>query len=1204
MRILKPVFLILAILGMNILTNVNVHGQNIGTCTAPYATLTVFSNFAAADAAYTTQQQSWSPDATGTVSTYARINSGPDGKVGFDLSHQVGSSASTGCVGNAQREIRLFLESAGACNWATGITYSVADGGNGASWSNPEFYGLTPNTNYIVQVKTIIPSAGSCAVQSQYLTYYQIVSPVTCSTCANPSCPVTSITATTVAAARTNMTTALAPFTDSYSTTLSPGQSQTICVQVTVPAGSTVLGFKQKASSSPSGCANATEEPVTYQLRPAGNCAATPIAPSLTNASPVSSGFNPEWNNLAAGNYILCYTMSVSASAGCSDVTIDRIGYYNVVPVVPPCTSPTITAQPVSKSLCAGENTSFSVTATGATGYQWIVNSGSGWSNVVNGGVYSGATTATLTINGASVSMNSTQYQCIVRESTNGCPDTTATAIITVVGALAPVYTKTSTDVTCAGPNTGSITFSGISANTTFNWVSGPLTSPIPAANKPAGATDERALINIPTGTYCADITRTTTTTTTQTLFTEEFETGAPNWTIDNTGGSNIFLINNNYLGGSCVSGAGTFTVPVVPNQPAAVPGFPTSNYLHIMATTTTGATCGSGSSTPFPPLNANFDGVTSNQEVTLNVPIVTTSLTNVTFSFYWLGKGDASGNDYGAIEYSTNGGTTWTQVGAKLFNQTTWTLGSRTDASWSNLANLRFRIVWRNNTSSSIDPPLAIDHIVITGDATTACDSTVTECVTISSPPSSVTPTFTQIAPICEGATAPVLPTSSNNTPAITGTWNAAINTTTAGTTIYTFTPTAGQCASTATMNVVVNQRVTPTFTAIAPICVGATPVSLATTSINGITGTWTPTTISTAAAGTTTYAFTSTAGLCANNTTLPVVIASSPIALLTADSVACFGESNGSIIMTVSDGVPTYSYVWNNGSFNEDLVNVPAGHYAVLVTDANNCTVSASADVFQPVALSVTVDGTEVLCKNEQTGFVNVTVNSGTSPYSYLWSNGAVTSTINSLMANNYSVIITDGNGCTYSANHLIQTSMGPDANASVYYASDNPAEAHFMDGSTDAYTWSWSFGDGDFTNVQNPVHVYPQEGEYLVGLGVIDANGCIDSTTIKVVVNPDFQIWIPNAFTPDSDHNNATFKPKARGCKTEGYSMLIFDRWGEMIFESNEIETGWDGLYKNEGKMGELIFVYKITIVDLRGKKHQYVGQIAKIGDNIKR
>jgi len=744
---------------INLFFTTTLYGQDKGTCTSPYATLTVYADYAAADAAYTNQQQTWSPDATGTINTYAMINSGPSGSVGFDLSHNVGAGATnSNCVGNAQREIRLFPASLGACNWATGITFTSADGGNGATWSNPIFSGLTPNTNYIVQVRTIIPTTDNCAIQAQFLTYYQITLPLTCSTCATANCPVTNITATTVAAARTNMTTALSSFTDSYSATLSPGQSQTICVPVTVPVGSTVLGFKQKATSSPSGCANATDEPVTYQLRPASNCAATPIAPTSTNASPVSSGFNPEWNNLAPGNYILCYTMSVTASAGCSDVTVDRIGYYNVIPA---CTSPTITTNPTSTSICSGSTASFSAAATGGNGFQWQVNTGSGWSNVSNGGVYSGATTGTLTLTGATTAQNNAQYQCIIQGSAAGCPDTTSIATLTVTSALAPTYSKTSTDVTCVGPNTGSITFTGISANTTFNWVSGPITSPIPTANKPAGATDERALINIPAGTYCVDITRSSSgipDTTTQILFTEEFETGAPSWSIDNSGGSNIFVINNDYLGGTCVSGAGNFTVPNVPNQPTAVPGNPTSAYLHIKATTTTGATC-TAASTNFIPNNANFDAQTSDQKVTLNTPIVTTGLINVKFKFYWIAKGDASGNDYGAIEYSTNGGTSWIQAGAKLYNKgTAWNNDSVSVAAWNNQSNLRFRIRWVNNASSTPDPPLAIDHVVITGDAVTlasTCSSTVQECFTIASPICCVPPVIStqpQPASVCSG--------------------------------------------------------------------------------------------------------------------------------------------------------------------------------------------------------------------------------------------------------------------------------------------------------------------------------------------------------------------------------------------------------------------------------------------------------------------
>jgi len=756
---MKKIQLLLVVVCINLFCASSLHSQDKGTCTSPYATLTVYANYAAADAAYTNQQQSWSPDATGTINTYAMINSGPSGSVGFDLSHNVGAGATnSSCVGNAQREVRLFPVSLGACNWATGITYTSADGGNGATWSNPIFSGLVPNTNYIVQVRTIIPTTDNCAIEAQYLTYYQITLPLTCSTCATANCPVTSITATTVAAARTNIATALFPFTDSYAATLSPGQSQTICVPVTVPVGSTVLGFKQKATSSPSGCANATEEPVTYQLRPANDCAATPIAPSITNASPVVSGFNPEWNNLAAGNYILCYTMTVSASAGCSDVTVDRIGYYNVIPA---CTAPIITSNPSSSSICSGNNTSFTAAATGGNGYQWQVNSGSGWSNITNGGVYTGATTATLTLTGATTSLNNAQYQCIIQGSAAGCPDTTTVALLTVTSALVPTYSKTSTDVTCVGPNTGSITLAGVSANTSFHWVSGPITSPIPAGNKPAGAIDERALVNLPAGTYCVDITRSSSgipDTTTKILFTEEFETGAPSWSIDNSGGNNIFVINNDYIGGTCVSGAGNFTVPNVSNQPVAIPGNPTSSYLHINATTTTGATC-TAASTNFIPNNANFDAQTSDQKVTLNTPMVTTGLINVKFKFYWIAKGDVSGNDYGAIEYSTNSGSTWAQAGGKLFNKgTAWNNDSVTVAGWNNQSNLRFRIRWVNNASSTPDPPLAIDHIVITADTVTlasSCSATVQECFVIASPICCVPPVITTQplpASVCSG--------------------------------------------------------------------------------------------------------------------------------------------------------------------------------------------------------------------------------------------------------------------------------------------------------------------------------------------------------------------------------------------------------------------------------------------------------------------
>ena len=120
------------------------------------------------------------------------------------------------------------------------------------------------------------------------------------------------------------------------------------------------------------------------------------------------------------------------------------------------------------------------------------------------------------------------------------------------------------------------------------------------------------------------------------------------------------------------------------------------------------------------------------------------------------------------------------------------------------------------------------------------------------------VTPTFTQVAPICSGGSLPALPTTSNNS--ITGTWSPAIDNT--ATTTYTFTPSAGQCATTNTMTINVNPNVTPTFTQVEAICSGDTLAVLPTTSDNGITGTWSPAIDNTT---TTTYTFTPTTGQCA---------------------------------------------------------------------------------------------------------------------------------------------------------------------------------------------------------------------------------------------------------------------------------------------------------------------------------------------------
>jgi uncharacterized protein (TIGR02145 family) len=164
------------------------------------------------------------------------------------------------------------------------------------------------------------------------------------------------------------------------------------------------------------------------------------------------------------------------------------------------------------------------------------------------------------------------------------------------------------------------------------------------------------------------------------------------------------------------------------------------------------------------------------------------------------------------------------------------------------------------------------------------------------------VTPTFTQFGPYCSGASIPSLPTTSNN--GISGTWSPTLNST--ATTTYTFTPSSGQCATTATMTITINPATVPTFTQVGPYTSGTSIPALPTTSNNNITGIWSPAINNTA---TTTYTFTPTAGQCATTTTMVITIQSAFNYTLTSNAThntICSGTA-----VTLSVNIPGASSI-----------------------------------------------------------------------------------------------------------------------------------------------------------------------------------------------------------------------------------------------------------------------------------------------------
>ena len=216
---------------------------------------------------------------------------------------------------------------------------------------------------------------------------------------------------------------------------------------------------------------------------------------------------------------------------------------------------------------------------------------------------------------------------------------------------------------------------------------------------------------------------------------------------------------------------------------------------------------------------------------------------------------------------------------------------------------------------------------------------------VTINSSTNTITPNFNQISPICVGGSISLPTTSTNN---IKGSWTPNIDNT--QTTAYTFTPDAGQCASSTTMTVVVSTGITPSFNQIPPICFGENFV-LVNTSIESITGVWSPQIDNTQ---TTTYTFTPDPNQCANSTTMIVEVKPIPQVSINENPTICSGEST---ILTTNVSSIGGSFLWSPGNQNTSQITVsPALNTTYTVVYSLNGCASAAATATVTVNANVT--------------------------------------------------------------------------------------------------------------------------------------------------------------------------------------------------------------------------------------------------------
>ena len=299
-----------------------------------------------------------------------------------------------------------------------------------------------------------------------------------------------------------------------------------------------------------------------------------------------------------------------------------------------------------------------------------------------------------------------------------------------------------------------------------------------------------------------------------------------------------------------------------------------------------------------------------------------------------------------------------------------------------------------------------------------------------------------------------------------------------------------------------------------------------------SGYTYSWSPggaTTedLSALAAGTYTVTVTDANGCTASKS---VTIAQPAAALASSEShvnVLCYGNSTGSIDLSVSGGTPGYSYSWSpGGATTEDLSALAAGTYTVTVTDANGCATTKMVTITQPAAaLAVSVNSPTVCAGSSAT--LTAAVSGGTAGYMYLWSpGGATTSSISVSTAGTYTVAVTDANGCTKISSGILTVNPLPTATitgpVSGFLAAVNTV-VNFtgtFTGNPGTHTFTWTFDNlstlgtvAGSSGAVNTAYTFSNAGVYMVSLTVTDLCGTAAANTVGGM-NAMVVIYDPNA------------------------------------------------------------------------------------------
>lgn len=309
------------------------------------------------------------------------------------------------------------------------------------------------------------------------------------------------------------------------------------------------------------------------------------------------------------------------------------------------------------------------------------------------------------------------------------------------------------------------------------------------------------------------------------------------------------------------------------------------------------------------------------------------------------------------------------------------------------------------------------------------------------------------------------------------------------------------------------------------------------------------------------------------------------------------CNTSCNGSATINASGGIPDYTYSWNTEpvQLTDTATDLCAGTYEYSVVDSMGCTFTGLVNIEEPSPISIEISSTPTGCGSDN-GTATATPVGGTAPYIYLWSDGQTTQTATELSMGDYTVIITDSNDCDMNASVSIVESEGPEISITaetIHLIAGESTELVVTGGSI--YEWNPDT-EMSCTDCSDPTVTPLETTTYCVQ--VSDENGCSNNECITIHVElPPCEVFVPNAFSPNGDGNNDLQCVLGDCIQSQSFSFLLYNRWGEKVFESSDPAACWDGTF-NGNPLNTAVFVYYLKATLTNGEEITKSGNVSLI------